>query len=103
HAISAFLYHATAADRDVRVQAEPLATTLRGVAGILKEIKAPHFVGAIVRAIARADAAVVHHVIEPVVAVDRSVDRADQLARRILALLAGHRLELHGRRVDVSD
>src|SRR5207244_3255119 len=46
------------------------------------------------RAVARADTAVVGHVVEAVGAVRRRLDRTDQFARRVLALHARHRLEI---------
>src|SRR4029077_17333254 len=58
-------------------------------------IKAPHFVGAVVRAKSRADAAVVSHHIEPVLAMNGRVDWANRFTWRVLAMLAGHRLEHH--------
>ena len=68
---------------------------------VVEEIEAAHLVGAVVRAIPRADAAVVGHDVEALVVVDGGVDRADRLARRVLALLAGHRLEEHLRVLEI--
>ncbi len=51
-----------------------------------QEIEAPHFVGAIVRAVARSDAAVINHVVQAFGAVHRGADG-------VLALLAGNGLE----------
>src|SRR5207302_9568708 len=47
----------------------------------------------VVRAIARADATVVNHVIQAYGAVRGRVHRTDRLARRVLAMHARHRLE----------
>src|SRR5207245_10150542 len=58
-----------------------------------QEVEAAHLVGTVVGAVARADAAVVNHVVESVAAVDRGLHRADHLARRGLAVHARHRLE----------
>ncbi len=57
-----------------------------------EEIKAAHFVRAIVRTVARTDTAVVNHVVEAFAAVVGSLHGADQLARSILALHTRHRL-----------
>ena len=59
---------------------------------IQQEVEPAHLVRAVVRAVARADAAVVDHVVQAFVVVDGRGHRADHLARRVLALLAGHRL-----------
>ena len=59
---------------------------------ILEEIEAAHLVGAVVRAVPRADAAVVGHLVETFVAVGRRRDGADDFARGVLAMLAEHRL-----------
>src|SRR5205814_3819111 len=65
---------------------------------VIEIIKATHFERAVVRAISSADAAVVSHDVEAVLAVDGSVDRADGFARRVLAMLAWHWL-MHDFRV----
>ncbi len=57
-----------------------------------QEIEPPHLVGAVVRAIPRPHAAVVDHVVEAFVAVNRGLHRADVLARRVLAVHAQDRL-----------
>ena len=59
----------------------------------VEPVEPPDFVRAVVRAIARADAAVVDLRVEPFVVVDGGVDRADRLARRGVALLAEQRQE----------
>src|SRR5262249_18506815 len=64
-----------------------------GAALELEVVEAADLVRAVVRAVARADAAVVRHVVEPLGAVRRGVDRADVLARRLFALHAGERLQ----------
>src|SRR5262245_36386786 len=92
HAIRAFLHDSTTADRHVRV-VQQLKTGSR-IIRKLKEIETPHLVGTVIRAVARADATVVNHVVEPLAAVDRRHDWADQLARRVLAVHAGHRLKI---------
>ncbi len=68
---------------------------------VVEEIEPAHLVRAIVRAIARADAAIVGHDVEALFICRGGVDRADRLARCVLALLAGHRLEEHLRIVEV--
>src|SRR5207247_6237066 len=62
---------------------------------VIEIIKPPHLVRAVVRTKTRADAAVVSHHIEPVLAVNGRIDRANSFAWRVLAMLAWHRLEHH--------
>ena len=59
--------------------------------GIAEEIEAAHLVGAVRFAEPRADAAVVDLDVQPFAVMDRGRDRADRLARRVLAMHAGHR------------
>src|SRR4029077_2115399 len=56
-------------------------------------VEAADFVRAIVRTVARADAAVVDHVVQAFGAVDGGADGAYLFAGRVLALLAWDRLE----------
>src|SRR5262249_7556524 len=81
----ALLHRAAGPHRDFGVPAhrEPSVG-----AGIVEEVEASHLVGAVVRAEARADAAVVDHQVEAVGIVDCRLDRADHLARRLLAMHA---------------
>ena len=90
HAVGALLHHAAAADGDVGVALQLEAGRVEVL--IQQEVEPPHLVGAVVRAVARADAAVVDHVVQAFVAVRRGRHRAHHLARRRLALLARHRL-----------
>ena len=62
---------------------------------VQEKIEAAHFVGTIVRAVAGADAAVVDHVVQPLIAVRRRTHGTNQLAGRVLALHAWHRLMIH--------
>ena len=65
-----------------------------GLAGVVvEEVEAPDLVRAVVRAEPRADAAVVDHLVQPIVAVHGGVDRAHVLAGSLLAVLAEHRLD----------
>src|SRR5204862_1713102 len=68
HAIRAFLHHAAHANGDVRVVTHALhfgqLVVIAAARVIVEEVEAPDLVGAVVRAVARADAAVVGHVIE---------------------------------------
>src|SRR5438270_12018616 len=108
HAKSAFLHHATHSDSDVWIAAElrdfgrallrqwpevffvnvdrsrDLALADRPLV-VIEEIETPHFERAVVRAIPRADAAVVGHHVEAVLAVHRRVDGTNRFARRVLA------------------
>ncbi len=59
---------------------------------IQEEVEPADLVRAVVRAVPRADAAVVDHLVQPLGAVHRGVDRADDFARRVLAVHAGHGL-----------
>src|SRR5205807_3060769 len=100
HAVGALLHHATAPDRDVRIALRPEA--LRIPVLIQQEVEAAHLVRAVVRAIPCADAAVVDHVVEAFIAVARRGDRADDLARGVLALLTRHRLVIGVGALDVA-
>ena len=100
HAVGALLHHAAAADGDVRIarQLEAGRVPIR----IQQEVEATDLVRTVVRAVARADAAVVDHVVQAFVAVRRRRHRAHHLARRRLALLTRHRLVVGVRILDVA-
>src|SRR5581483_1832281 len=104
HAVGALLHHAARPDGDVGIVREVLDRLF--VLVKVEPVEAAHLVRAVVRAKARADAALVGHLIEPVARVGRRVDRAHVFARRFLAVLAEHRLELdalvHAIRVDAK-
>ena len=55
---------------------------------VVEEVEAADLVRAVVAAVAGADAAVVDHLVQALVAVDGGVHRADVLARRVLAVHA---------------
>src|SRR6185312_13281796 len=86
-AVGALFHHAAPAHGDIGIIHR--LETGRLVIRVPKEIEAPHFVGAIIRAEPRADAAVVNLEVQPFVIVDGGFHRADQFARRVLALHAG--------------
>ncbi len=90
HAERALLHHTALADGDVRVVDQLLDGVLAAME--VEPVEAPHLVRAVVRAEPRADAAVVDHLVQTILAVDGRVDGADVLARRLLAVLAEHRL-----------
>ncbi len=93
NAVGAFLHHAAAAHGDVRIAHQLARGRLLELVGVVfQKIEPPHFVRAVIRAIARADAAVVNHLIEALTAVHGRGDGADQLAWRIFAMHARHRL-----------
>ena len=92
HAVRALLHHPAGADRHVGVAHQLQAR--RRLVGILEEVEPADLVRAVVRAVPRADAAVVGHLVEPLGAVRRRADRADELAGGLLAVHAGHRLEV---------
>ena len=77
-----------------------MASQLRHVAGVVEEIEPPDLVGAVVGAVAGADTAVVGHVVQAFGAVLGRRDRADELAGRVLALLAPDGLHAYGASVD---
>jgi hypothetical protein len=58
-------------------------------------VEPTHFVGAVVGAVPRADAAVVNLRVQAFVGVIRGVDGANRLARRVIAVLAQQRDETH--------
>ena len=95
HAVAALLHHAAAAHRHIRVAHQLQALGL--VIGVEQEVEAPHLVGAVVRAVAGAHAAVVDHHVQAFRRVHRRAHRANLLAGSVLAVLAGHRLEVRPR------
>ena len=113
-AIGALLHHPTHAHRDIRIfrhfQAvghallgqRPEVKLVERTLVVVEEIEAPDLPRAVVRAIPRANATVVGHEIEAVVAVHRGIDRADRFAGRIFAVLAHDGLRKHFRVVLVS-
>src|SRR5579872_800957 len=66
HAESALFHHAPRTHRDIRVEDEILEDV---VVSIIKPIEPPHFVGAVVGAVAGADATVIDLLVQPFVAV----------------------------------
>ena len=104
HAVRALLHDAAHADRHLGILhhldelRHPLRTQRPHVEAVqlahvpVEEIEAAHLVGAIVRAVAGADAPVVRHDVQALVVVDRGVHRAHRLAGGQLALHAGDRL-----------
>src|SRR5580700_2408259 len=91
HAVGAFFHDPAAAHGDFRIAQELKRRCLPILEA--EKIKAANLVGAVVRTIARADAAVVNHVVQAFRAVHGGADRADLLAGRVLALLARDGLE----------
>ena len=92
HAIRALFHNAAAADADVRIAHH---LVLRRVPVLEEqEIKPPDFIRTVVRAVARAHAAVVNHVIQAFGAMDRRSDRAHQFARRIFTVHTRNRLKV---------
>ena len=65
------------------------------VVGVVEPVEAADLVRAVVGTVARADAAVVDLLVQPLVAVDRGQHRADRLAGGVAAVLAEHRLMGH--------
>src|ERR1051326_7551354 len=82
----ALLHHARAAYGDVGVELE---MERRGPVG-LEPVEASNLVGAVVVAVPRPDATIVHLTVQALFGVVRREDRADGLAGRMVALLAAH-------------
>src|SRR5581483_4280559 len=100
HAVGTLLHYPAAANRYVGI-AHPVHA-LRLPIRIEVKIEAPDFIRTVVRTVAGADAAVVHHLVETFGAVNGCRDRADHFAGRVLAMHAGNRLVVHVRIVGVS-
>src|SRR5262249_24112211 len=94
HAEGALLHDAARPDRHVGVLEQLEARDAVLLLGEVQEVEAPHLVGAVVRAVAGADAAGINHVVEAFIAVSGGLDGADDLARGRLAVLAGDWLEV---------
>ena len=95
----ALLHHAASAHGDIGI------ARLRRALLLLRKrevIEAADLVGAVIGAEPRADAAVVHHHVQPLGIVHRRPHRADDLARRLLALHAQHRLEVARGRIGLA-
>ncbi len=94
HAVGALLHHAARPHRDFRIhgQLHQLVAGTRHTLGVVEIVETPHLVRAVVGTVPRTDAAVVDHVVQAFLAVDRRGDRADLFARRILAVMTRHRL-----------
>src|SRR5207253_7072204 len=90
HAVGAFLHHAAHAHGDFGVE---LRLERLGARGVVEEVEAPHLVRAVLRAEARADAAVVDLDVEALAVMHGCIHWADVFARRVLAVHARHRLE----------
>src|SRR5262249_52313333 len=92
HAVSALLHNAATAHSDVWIAHH---FELRRVPILeQQEIKPPHLVRTVIRAVPRPYAAVVDHVVQALGRVRGRADGADQFAGRVLALHARHRLEI---------
>src|SRR4029077_13787227 len=77
HAVGALHHHAAAANGDVGIPQRPEALSVPVL--IQEEVEPPHFVRTVVRAVPRADTAVVDHVVEALVAVCGRCHRTDDL------------------------
>src|SRR4030095_3082736 len=99
-AVRALLHDAAAPHRHVGIalQLEALGRPV----GEEEEVEAPHLVGAVVRAVAGADAAVVDHDVQAFAVVHGRVHRTHDLAWGPLAMLAEHRLEVRIGRVELA-
>src|SRR5262249_23485194 len=91
-AVGALFHDAAAAHGHVRVSTELQARRVPVL--VQQKVETAHFVRAVVRAVPRADAAVVDHVVQTFVAVNGGAHGADDLARRVLALHARNGLEI---------
>src|SRR6185436_17021096 len=90
HAVRALLHHAARTHGDVGVALQ--LQRLGGVVAVEQEVEVADLVRAVVRAIPRADAAVVDHLVQALGAVRRRAHRAHGFARRVLAVHARQRL-----------
>src|SRR4029077_16382908 len=92
HAIRTLFHHTAAAHGHIRIAHHLVLRRLP----ILKQqkIETSHFVRAVVRAVARAYAAVVGHVVQTFRAVYGCADRAHHLTGRVFALHTRYRLEI---------
>ena len=88
-AVGAFLHDATRTHRDFGIVHR--LEIRRVVIAVLEKIEPTDLVGTVVRTKPRADAAVVHLEIQSLAVVHRRRDRANQFARRVLAMHARHR------------
>ncbi len=91
HAVGAFLHDAAAADGHVRIAHELELGRLPVLEE--QEVESPHLIGTVIRAVARADAAVVDHVVQAFARVNGRLYRTNKLAGRVFALHARDRLE----------
>jgi len=89
----ALLHHAPSANGDVWVLGHLHLGGQR--LGPVVKVEAADFVRAVVLAVARADAAIVDHLVGPVRRVNGRRDRTYRLTRRVLAVLAHDRLREH--------
>ena len=93
HAVRALLHHPARPDRHVGVAHQLQAR--RRLVGVLEEVEPPDLVRAVVRAVPRADAAVVRHLVEPLGAVRVVAPTGQTISQgAVLAVLARHRLEV---------
>src|SRR5205807_10291019 len=100
HAVRALLHDAAAPYRHVRIAAA-LQAFARPV-GEEVPVEAANLVRTVVRAVPRADAAVVHHVVQAFGAVVGRTDRAHHFAGGVFALHASERLKVRLRILDVA-
>src|SRR5262249_4660651 len=92
HAVRALFHHASAANRHFWIAHQLERRRLPILEA--QEVESPHFIRAVVRAVARPDAAVVDHVVQAFLAVHGRAYRANFFARCVFALLARHGLEV---------
>src|SRR6476661_5458879 len=97
YAHAAFFHHAARTHRDIWVQNHAPERALHveielRIFRVVVPIEAAHLVRAIIRTVARANAAVVNLLVEPLRTGAGGQHRTDCLAWRVLAMLAHHRL-----------
>src|SRR6185437_13339656 len=94
HTEAALLHDALAAHRDIRVElpAQPLRPRILrpGRLAVAEPVEVPDLVRAVVRAVARADAAIVHLDVQSIRRVIGGVHRTHGFARRVAAVLTEH-------------
>src|SRR6266853_270355 len=99
HAVRTFFHDATAAHADVGIAHAEQAGRLP--VRVKSEIEAPHLIRTVVRAIARAHAAVVDHFVQAFRAMNRRGHRANNFARRVFTMHAEHGLVVSARAVQI--
>src|SRR5262245_24478621 len=95
HTVRAFFHNAAGTHRDLGIVQQLQAR--RVIVGILQKVKASYLIRTVVGAVARANTAVVDHVVEPFLIMHGSVRWADDLARGVFTVHTQDGLVIHFR------